>query len=435
MSRPTVNKIFETELIFELGGQMFPLTFILICPRCHWRYLWRKSPGDPHHSQHPPRFICKQCQKQFYPHTSALFPHPEEPNRLALLTDLFTTSKTLATLEQIYGVSQTRLSEFKTWFLERIHHHREALMAAYVDTLPADNQPVLIYLDGMAIRVQNTCFMLMLAVDTSLNILSFGFARKENADTIYPVFRRALELKGEQLGEFQDKNEKTPRLILGTDGGTGYRKMLLEHRVNCIHLTHIHKEGGQKLNIRLIRCTEKEVIETQMGTTIDVVRTTGTNQVRVLTLKQRKNRVKGKRGRPKGSPNRPKPLPTPKTGSSKPKKRGPKNPWRDGTSLFIHVHVDQRQLRCYQPFTYEITLKYVARLFYGQCITSNPVEIVNSQIRRILRMTGPWRLHRAELALLAFMFLKKEIITEIWLQLFDQDPKEKTEYALVPVLA
>jgi len=135
----------------------------------------------------------------------------------------------------------------------------------------------------------------------------------------------------------------------------------------------------------------------------------------VNTVKRKKLGLKGKRGRPRGSKNKPKPVILPEEQPTKPKKRGPRNPWKDGKSYFFQVDVERRELEFYQPFKFSETLEYIANLFYGECITSNPVEIVNSLLRRLFCFTGPWTLERAELSLLAYMFLKKGDIDRSWL--------------------
>jgi len=276
MVRPKEFKVYVAEMIITLFGQTFRLMFDIRCPKCQNRYTWQKTRCEQKHSKKPARYQCSNYKKQFYAHTSALFreirvdeetgKEIEVIDRFDLFKDLFTTNKTLKTLTEQYGISTSRLSELKTWFLEKINDKLDELQKAYGEKLPMNEDTVMIYLDGMVIRVQNTAFVLILAVDKELNILGFEFAMKEEASVVDRVFKRALKIKGLDIKEFQNGDNKTPRLIVVSDGHGCYRKMLRQNWLNCIHLVHVHKGDAQGLIIRLLCYQGDHEFETTMGT-------------------------------------------------------------------------------------------------------------------------------------------------------------------------
>jgi len=178
--------------------------------------------------------------------------------------------------------------------------------------------------------------------------------------------------------------------ILVTDDFSTYKGVATGLGYDLIHVRHVHKPPYGRICIDLIRHAEKSVKTIHVATTNDIFLNENTFLVPVSESEKIK-RETGKRGRKKGGKNRPKKIiKTEKKLKRKPRKKGPKNPFKNARTHVYHYHEKEGVIGVLGDSNHEVagTLKSLAGIFKGKCITTNLMEQEFSILKKLIDFRG-----------------------------------------------
>ena len=325
---------------------------------------------------HPQHYECKDCQRHFYPHTSGFFSQLEESINERLFSVLRDGKIDTKLLGEILGSSPGTVSKIMRYIVEKVANHPRTEIFW---KSPADAQAI--FIDETWINIAQKTWYLIVLLTEKGNVLVFELVKSRTSERIITLIKRAEQ----RLGH-------SNRLFI-TDDFSAYKGAMTGLKRNLIHVRHIHQPPYGRIVIDEIEVTNKQIVTTHMATTNDILLETNTFIVQVSKSVKTIHET-GKLGRKKGGKNRPKEIIEKEKRQKKEQKgkikRGPKDPFRDGTNHVYHYDKeeglfhpkyksDEQVVACFQE---------LLAVFKNKHITTNPVENVFSVLKKLIDFRG-----------------------------------------------
>lgn len=292
---------------FNIDGAKEELEIPIYCPNhsngCGSENI-KKNGHDSSVKDRPQWLFCKDCNKQFYIHTSGWFIEFQEKLR-DILIKLFDGGRyNVREIKAELKCSNSAASRILMKIVDAINN------SPYTElcwTLPAFAK--VLFVDETFIKINRTKYWLVAVVNEARRVLAFELVNNRKKNTLEGIMNRAKErLSG-------------PIDVLVSDDFSPYTGIAQEFGHDIIHVRHIHKPPFGRAIISNIKHTADKLIITNAATYTNILDSTNMFYTRVTTfiknkpVQDRENNnidkpnevgVKKKQGRPKGSKNRPK---------------------------------------------------------------------------------------------------------------------------------
>jgi hypothetical protein len=253
-------------------------------------------------------------------------------------------------------------------------------------------------MDETFLRISKEWFKLILAIDSSGEVLGWRLSRTRSAEDIRLVLEQVLA----KLGRID---------VLITDGFRSYQTAIRQLQLSLLHIRHIHSHPWRDVHLTAYEYHPKEQLihEITVGIAYDTFVQPGPTFGWVFTQTRKASQPGRGPGRPRGAKDQ-KPRRRRKKGAKsrkgaktqKGKKKGPKNVFRDGIPFQFdvapseqHVELEGAALgkggglaREIEPVEVLRLLWMVGWLFKWGYVTSNRIEGRISQIKLRLPRRG-----------------------------------------------
>lgn len=320
------------------------------------------------------KFYCKDCDCTFYAHTSGVFKD---------LDDLF--HDFLINLVKDGRLDQKAISHAINCSNSTVSQIFKVIANAIANSLAvkkAWNAPVagsILFVDETWVKIQKRNWYIVVVVNEANQVLTWALIRRREADVILSIVEQAIS-----------RLESKPPVIV-TDDFSTYKSVVVKLGYDLIHVRHIHKPPYGRMILDKIEHAPNKIQIVHVATTNDIFCNSNTFLVR-LSHSELKSPEKKKRGRKPGSRNgmkAPYP-PSPKTVASKPKKRGPKNAFKEG---IIQVYHYARKTGLVCPLggadkKVAEMLELVGQYFPEKFVTTNLVENIFSALKKLVNFRG-----------------------------------------------
>lgn len=321
----------------------------------------------------PQYFYCKDCDISFYPHTSAFFQEVELELREYFSRFLVDGKFNVAGLKSLLDCSDSTISQIFEMVLNAVNSSK-----SLSDVWMSPKSASAVFVDETWINIDRSTFYLIVAVNTQKEVLAWDLVKHRTKSKLLALLERVQTRT----------NASIP--ILVTDDFSTYKGVATGLGYDLIHVRHVHKPPYGRICIDLIRHTEKHVKTIHCATTNDIFQRENTFLIRVSESEKMKHE-KGKRGRKSGGKNRPKKeIAMEKKRKKKPKKRGPKDPYRDAITRVFHYYRKEGRIGVFGNSNPEIaiSLEALAEVFKGKCVTTNLIEQEFSTLKKLIDFRG-----------------------------------------------
>ncbi|MHA1784511.1 MAG: hypothetical protein ACTSVY_15895 [Candidatus Helarchaeota archaeon] len=321
----------------------------------------------------PQYFYCKDCNISFYAHTSASFQEVELQLQENLFRFFVNGKFNVDGLRVILNCSDATISKICELVINAVNGSRHL---SEVWTSPKKAEAI--HVDETFINIDRLRFYLIAVVNDQKEVLGWDLVKHRLKDNILPL----LELVQVRIGK------KIPVLV--TDDFSVYKGVATALGHDLTHVRHVHKPPYGRVCMDLIRHEKTRVKTIHVATLNDIFEKENTFLVRVSESEKIKHE-KGKRGRKKGGKNRPKKkIVAEKKAKKIPKKRGPKNPFKDAMTQVYHYYKDEGRVGVLGGSNPEIAanLEELLKVFKGKCITTNLIEQEFSSIKKLIDFRG-----------------------------------------------
>ena len=235
-----------------------------------------------------------------------------------------------------------------------------------------------LFVDETWINIDKQTFYLIVVVNDRKEVLAWDLVKHRTKNRIIAILMQAQARIGKKIP------------ILVTDDFSTYKGVATGLGYDLIHVRHVHQPPYGRICIDLIRHSKKHVKTIHVATINDIFQQENTFLVRVSESQKMKYET-GKRGRKKGETNRPKKIiNAEKNPKRKRKKRGPKNPFKNGKTHVYHYFKDEGGIGVLGHSYPEIgaSLEELAKVFKEKCITTNLIEQEFSSLKKLIDFRG-----------------------------------------------
>jgi len=320
------------------------------------------------------KFYCKDCDCTFYAHTSGVFKD---------LDDLF--NEFLINLVKDGRLDQKAISHAINCSNSTVSQLFKVIANVITTSLAVKNAwdaPMsgsILFIDETWVKIQHRTWYIVVVVNEAHHVLTWALIRRREADVILPIVEQAIS-----------RLKSRPPVIV-TDDFSTYKRVVVRLGYDLIHVRHIHKPPYGRMVLDKIEHAPPKIRIAHVATTNDIFCNSNTFLVR-MSQSEIKSPEKGKRGRKPGSKKGMKPQHRPPhtTAASKPKKRGPKNAFKEGIIQVYH-YTKKAGLVC--PLggadkKVAEMLELVGHYFPEKYVTTNLVENVFSALKKLVNFRG-----------------------------------------------